>query len=536
MRKFALLRNSIGLILAFVFLFAFTACSNQATEDPKKTDDIQQATQETKTDKPSDDTDESEPQKLFEETTTFTILCSDHPSYPYSEDVWAFNAVEDAANVELDVIAVIENFNDKFNVTMASGDLPDIVYGGFVQCNQYYDQGAFVPLSSRLDEMPTVKAYMGSNEEFAQNFNVAYAMPDGETYILPLTGDEIIMNKIGWMFRKDIFEKNDLNEFETDEQMYQALKELKGIYPDSYPLSFRKGVLQLHFIAPSYGTSDEAYYDYDTEEWKFGPISDEFKQMVIFYNKLYEESLIPPDFLSFSTSTWENTIITSSAFVTIDYYNRTNMFNGALTEEDPTALLAYTPGPKGSTLPAGEERILIKSGFKDRGAMVCNASKQDDAIKYLDWLYTDEAAWLTSWGIEGETFEFVDEKPVLFLEEGETRAVKYGFDDDGLGLRSIKYAFGIPGLQEYVDACNASEDIEQENYNPLIFLKYTPDQQEIASTIGSDITTYVSETISKFLVGEKDISEWDSYVAEVEGIGLEQYLNMLDEAFNAINK
>ena len=537
MSRTKFMRGFVCILMAFVFVIAFAACDNQdnaPAEETQKADTEAPATDAAQTSESTETEEPAEPQKLFEETETLTILCTSHPSYPYSEDMWVFNAVEDAANVELNMIAVLDNFDDKFNVQMASGDLPDIIYGRFSHCNQYYDQGAYVSLSENIDKMPNVKAYMDSDERYEQYFNVAYAMPDGQTYILPWTGNELILNKIGWMFRKDIFDLNGLEEFSTDEEMYETLKDLKEIYPESYPLSFRKGVGQLHFIAPSYGTADTAYYDFENDDWKYGPISDEFKTMVMFYNKLYEEDLIPPDFLSFSTGTWENTIITSSAFVTIDYYNRTNMFNGALTEENPDALLAYTPGPKGSTLPEGEERILLKSGFRDQGAMVCNTDNQDNAIKYLDWLFTDEATWLVSWGIEGETFEMVDDRPKPILDDGETVAVKYGIGSDGLAIRRNGNDFGVDGLKEYVDAVYASEDIEQVDYNPIIFLKYTPEQQEVVSTVGTEIETYVQETISKFLVGEKDFSEWDSYVAEVESMGLDEYLAVLTEAYDAV--
>jgi putative aldouronate transport system substrate-binding protein len=166
--------------------------------------------------------------------------------------------------------------------------------------------------------------------------------------------------------------------------------------------------------------------------------------------------------------------------------------------------------------------------------MVCNTDNQENAIKYLDWLFTDEATWLVSWGIEGETFEMVDDRPQPILDDGETVAVKYGIGSDGLALRRNGNDFGVDGLKEYVDAVYASEDIEQEDYNPIIFLKYTPQQQEVVSTVGTEIETYVQETISKFLVGEKDFSEWDSYVAEVESMGLDEYLAVLTEAYDAV--
>ena len=43
---------------------------------------------------------------------------------------------------------------------------------------------------------------------------------------------------------------------------------------------------------------------FDTGEWSFGPTSQEFKELVTFYNKLYEEGLLLPNFLTIDTKGW----------------------------------------------------------------------------------------------------------------------------------------------------------------------------------------------------------------------------------------
>ena len=44
--------------------------------------------------------------------------------------------------------------------------------------------------------------------------------------------------------------------------------------------------------------------------------------------------------------------------------------------------------------------------------MICNTGKEKNrnAIKFMNWLYSDEAMELTSWGKAGETYEVVDGK------------------------------------------------------------------------------------------------------------------------------
>ena len=44
--------------------------------------------------------------------------------------------------------------------------------------------------------------------------------------------------------------------------------------------------------ATAWGTCNTEYYDWDEKVWKFGPSEENFKDMLAYYKKLYEEELI----------------------------------------------------------------------------------------------------------------------------------------------------------------------------------------------------------------------------------------------------
>ena len=101
----------------------------------------------------------------------------------------------------------------------------------------------------------------------------------------------------------------------------------------------------MNMIAPSWGTyyldiTDNRYfgYDYDAQEWTFGPTSPEFKEMLEFYNKLYKEGLLLPNFLTIDTKGWQDVMANSDSFITIDYLSRIDFFNKAMRE----SCLLYT--------------------------------------------------------------------------------------------------------------------------------------------------------------------------------------------------
>lgn len=48
------------------------------------------------------------------------------------------------------------------------------------------------------------------------------------------------------------------------------------------------------------------------------------------------------------------------------------------------------------------------------------------------------------------------------------------------------------------------------------------------------INTYVNETIARFSVGALDIeNDWDDYLAELDAMGLERYIEVSREAYEA---
>ena len=53
-------------------------------------------------------------------------------------------------------------------------------------------------------------------------------------------------------------------------------------------------------------------------------------------------------------------------------------------------------------------------------------------------------------------------------------------------------------------------------------LSFNEEEQAVVNSVGTNIKTYVDESVSKFMLGERSFDEWDAYVAEVEALGLDQ--------------
>ena len=123
-------------------------------------------------------------------------------------------------------------------------------------------------------------------------------------------------------------------------------------------------------------------YDESTGTWTFGPTSEEFRELVTFYHRLYEEELLLPNFLTIDTKGWQDVMANSDSFITIDYLSRIDFFNNAMRESEPDFTMAYMAPPS-----FGENGVN-KFAFSAKGVygfVVSSRTKQlDKVLAYVD--------------------------------------------------------------------------------------------------------------------------------------------------------
>ncbi len=466
----------------------------------------------------------SESGPLFSEPVTLSMLTPSHASWPFQEDWYVVDLIKEYTNVDLKVTAVdTSGFSEKLNLTMASGELPDLMYlTDNTTVQQYAPQGAFINILDHLDKMPNFKAWYEENQQYAAN----YLSADGGLYQFPQQGVEETERR-GWLYRADIFEELGLEMPTNKDEFYDVLVKLKEAYPDSYPLAFRSfagTMAQMNMIAPSWGTyyldiTDNRYfgYDYDAQEWTFGPTSPEFKEMLEFYNKLYKEGLLLPNFLTIDTKGWQDVMANSDSFITIDYLSRIDFFNKAMRESNPEFTMAYMVPP------AFNEDVGNQFAYSAKvllGFVVSSQTKHlDEALAYIDWMYSDEGRELLTWGRPGDLYTEDAAGNRTWKEFSTAAEMKQatGFEVFGFYQR---YDFNGE-LSTFSPECrSATEEARKYDLPQQPVLAFNDEEQSIVNTVGTNVKTFVDEQVSKFLLGERSFNEWDSYVAEVEALGL----------------
>jgi putative aldouronate transport system substrate-binding protein len=450
---------------------------------------------------------------------TYSMLVESHPSWPYDENWVVWDYLKEKTGATFEVQTPSGEIEDALSLTVASGEMPDIMYTLDKKlADKYGMQGALVNILDYADGMPNFKAWM---EKYPTETAGAIAA-DGKMYIFPNEGISETNRNI-WMFRQDIFEKHGLNAPTTYDELYAVLKELKAQYPDSYPFAFRfgKNLQILRNLSANFGTNEDFYLDVETNEWKYGPIEEEYKTLLGWLNKFYEEGLMPPDWLTVDVKQWQDLVSTNRTFVTVDYIGRIDNFNIPLRKDNPDFNMAFMAPPAGA---AGGKQQNPYTHFKISGMMVASTSdKIEDIMKVMDYYFSEEGKELLSWGKEGEIYETVDGKKKFietYADVGDLRK-KTGLGTNGAYTwfdYDSHLSLASPELQgAYVEARKYDMPLDPEP--PM-----DEAESETMATTYQAILKHREENVSKFILGERDLADWDSFVEEQKGLGIDQVL------------
>ncbi len=509
-------KRLISFLLAAVMLMALSACTGEgkplgeASADPLTKDDV----------------------------VKLTVFS--HASWPYKEDWKIWDYIEEGTGATLEVTAIPgSDVKTKIPLIFAAQDtMPDIMYFDYKPTNdQYSAQGALIAFDDVAEYMPNYKKFVDSlSEERYASIVTTRKGGDGKVYMAPITGTETTKNVQAWLYRKDIFDANNLSVPTTFDELYEVCKKLKEIYPDSYPLCLRNAFVPLDTTGSSWQPYwvNDVYYDYDAEKWCFGPIEDVTVEIVEFYNKMINEKLVNVDFLTTTTQAWQELVTTNRGFIMPEYQTRIDFFNGLAREKIPEFdLVAMAP-------PVAREggAAMIRRNIDATGMSICNTGREEgiaNAAKFLDWFYTDEAELLVGWGKEGETYEVVDGKKKFISDETGAQAnTLYGIGTAGTYLRIDSESVESAESEDIAKTRDMVFEHTAPYTNPLNYLALNPEEQKIKDEKYVEITAYADEMLSKFILGQEPISKFDEFVQSVKDMDVDKLLGAYASAFNRI--
>lgn len=519
-----IVRRTLAAALAGTMAFSFAACSNGGDEKNANTQTQQNG-------------------KVFAEPTEISIVVGSHPSWPFNAEWNMWRYMGEATNAKLDIKAIPNtDMATKVALMMTTPEnLPDLITNDDkLGTDTYAKQGALIAIDDYMDLMPNYTKFWNSLPEEERNERLMqHKSADGKTYYPQVFGTDSRQGIRAWMYRKDIFEKHNLKVPTTMDELYDVSLQLKKLYPNSYPLCQREGLRNIGVMGSLWKPyfTWELYYDFDNSKWSYGAIEPTMLEIVKYMRKMNDAKLLPPDYLTINTKSWEELMSTNRGFIMADFAVRVDNFNTPNRKKDPSYTLAAMVPPKPNSPTA--TTMVNKFNVDQKSYMICNTGKEErikNTIRLIDWMYTDQAAELLSWGKEGETFEVTNsEKHFIRPKEGDIEG-EYGVFSYGTYLRVDPKAAIDIASKEQAAAINIALDNTLPKYNPALWIGLTDDGERQRNELNDSIKTYTEEMLSKFLLGQEPLTKWDEYVKTIKDSGIDQVIKIYEDAYGRVTK
>lgn len=459
--------------------------------------------------------------------------------------VWKEYKKKSNMDVQFDLVP-FDSLTERRNLMLAGGDYPDGFYSARLPASdlmKYGEQGVFIPLNDLIDQYaPNFKSLMEQYPDLQKGLT----MPDGNIYSFPsFYSPEFLPMLIGtpiWINREWL-EQLGMEEPQTIDQFYDYLKAVKETdlngngAADEVPFSgvgpnALKYQLQGAWGLGTRGTGN-AYLDIDPDsgDLRFYRTTERYKEMLEFINKLYTEGLIDPEIFTIQESNFRAK-------------GAEGIFGSAITTNPLTAFdlenyvgLGALEGPHGDRLYSH-----VKAPLAWIGAFVITDKNPhpEATVRWMDYFFSDEGADFYFRGIEGETFNYKEDGTWDYVEDITDNA-------NGLTVSQARNKYltwnggSYPGFvqehyfmgaESYPNAIETGEKASayapEEIWNPFT---YTAEENDFMTSVGVDIHTYISEMESKFIAGDTPFTEWDTYVATIERMGFDKYMEISNQAY-----
>ena len=573
-------KKLLAMLLALSMLTAlFTACGNnpassaapsepsQASEAPPAEDKApsEQAPAEEASAPEASSADDASPTSwpatplgnvdlpLTDEPVTVTMWMGVNPNVlKITEDIgndcalWNELATRTGVNLEFTVVNP-DTESEKFNLMVASNDLSDIISNA----TTLYTNGGEAAVADEIliDHLPDL-----TEELTPQICKLMEEYPDAVPEALTESGWLAGMPQLsmqtettqtfGPMIRKDWLDELGLDVPETYDELHDVLVAFKEKKGADAPLLLNYAATGINNgMVEGYGifglvadaAMSEPYYQVD-DTVMYGPIQPEFKEYLTMIHDWYQEGLIWQDFMSYTDFQNPPTDVILADRAGVFYAEVTyiaTLEDASNTEGfELVAIPDFVRNP-GDTIPFKEERAYAAS---TPWSISTQCECPELLMQWCNYMYTDEGALLCNYGIEGESFEYDENHVPVFTDlvlnnpDMSTTVALFMYCLD----RGPFYRDETREQSGYTQAQKDASGIWQSNMTVGRGIGSTALNTEESSEVNQfygDIKTYIEQSVLEFIIGNRDLSEFDEFVSHIEGMGIDKVTACYQDAY-----
>jgi putative aldouronate transport system substrate-binding protein len=464
--------------------------------------------------------------------------------------------LEEKTNIHIDwEVAPEKTFAEKLNVSLASGDYPDVLLNmsvSPVQQSIYGKDGVFIPLNPYIDKYGVEMKKMFEQVTYVKDL---ITMPDGKIYSVPQVNDcyHCSLGQKMWIY-KPWLDKLGLKMPETTEEFYQVLKAFKEKDPngngkaDEIPLvgATNGPSSTLDLFLPSAFIEK----DFNLRFVKDGKVQlaynqPEWKEALKYMNKMFAEGLISPQ-----TFTQDRNQLKQMGM------NPEIPILGAIASQNQTVFVevdnarfkdyvAVPPlkGPTGIRSTAYNPYAVSAGQY-----VVTNKAKNPAAaFRMADLLLSEEATLRSTqgrpdqeWvrpaqgelGVNGKQAVW---KPIVSF--GKLQNIHWAQAGPSLRTNELRLSVAAdPKNSLELILYNETKKYEPFGTNPSKIvppLFFTNEQAEELSTLEKTLTDYRTEFFAKTVTGSLDVEkEWNNYLSTLDKMNIKRYLEIYQQAYD----
>jgi putative aldouronate transport system substrate-binding protein len=441
-----------------------------------------------------------------------TVMTNFFAQTPAADNTEFEKKLEELTNSNLKIQWVSSNnYNDKLNVTLASGDMSDMIYIIDPFTNVFRNmtaQGALWDIGPYIKDYPNLSQYI---DKVAWD---ATKMKDGKNYGVPrprsVDGETFLI------IRQDWLDNLGLKVPKTSDELYQVMKAFTENDPDKNGKNDTIGYGG-YFNADSMGGMGafDAMFTGASGDWKlqkdgklaYAPLLPEQRQALEYTAKLYKEKLLPEDLAALKVSQARDLfkvgkagIVSEKDGTMANYVNEQRKIDPKANVTSLTDINGYNP--KGS-------------GFSGLYAIPKKVpeAKMKQILKVMDAGMNKNVYELIKYGLEGVHYEVKNGEKIVNIDSknrdaiGDYQQIFIGGppDPDYSKVAFPKEIFGDMG-DRFAKVQEERRKTAVPNYALGL---YSETQQKI----NAELMKKSQDLKTKIIIGVEPLSAWDAYTA-----------------------
>jgi ABC-type glycerol-3-phosphate transport system substrate-binding protein len=414
-------------------------------------------------------------------------------------------------NIQLEA-PPINNYNDRLQIIMASGDLPDLVYVWSLDQNyiRWAEDGLLVPIEEQANKYPNIK-----HNITPELFEAARIPSTGLAYGVPRTN---IINHTGTIINTQWLAKLGMKAPTTIDEFYEYGKKVATGDPDG---NGRNDTYLLSPIANVWGSVSGVILnaflptvqfgapDFDGQ-YKIREKMNGYYPYLDFMRKLYAESILDPEY--FINKIYADRDKAIQGRIALFSGHQGNIpenpllnNNGALDKFD------LVPPIKSSD---GKSRNYVYPAIWGVWALPASSKKTEDALRFLDWGNSPEGLEVFWFGIKGQTYNSYDLKTRIL---DQTDAQRSALQTISSSYMTVSFAYeGLAGAvssnQKILNYYNTSLDNYLANVQEASIPTVNFPEWDAFRANNPDLITRKEELENKYVIGDISQTELRTFI------------------------